>query len=77
MRLFASAREAAGTGTDEFDGATVREVLDAAEVRYGPQFSAVLESCRVWLNGDEAPVDSPVGPHDEVAILPPVSGGST
>ena len=28
MRLFASAREAAGTGTDVFDGATVDEVLD-------------------------------------------------
>lgn len=77
MRLFASAREAAGTGTDTFDGATVRDVLDAAERRYGPEFSAVLGTCRVWLNGDDAPADSPVGPHDEVAILPPVSGGST
>ena len=30
LRLFASAREAAGTGTDAFDGATVADVLAAA-----------------------------------------------
>lgn len=77
VRLFASAREAAGTGTDVIEGTTVGEVLEAAEQRYGPRFSAVLGTCRVWLNGDDAPVDTPVGPHDEVAILPPVSGGST
>lgn len=75
LRLFASAREAAGTGTDVIDGTTVREVLDAAELRYGAGFSAVLANCRIWLNGEDVPVDSPVGSHDEVAILPPVSGG--
>ena len=77
MRLFASAREAAGTGSDVFDGATVREVLDQAESRYGAHFADVLGNCRVWVNGDELPFDSPIGQHDEVAILPPVSGGST
>ncbi len=75
MRLFASAREAAGTGTDVFDGETVGDVLAAARVRYGPQFSEVLGNCRVWLNGDDVDVDTPVGPTDEVAVLPPVSGG--
>jgi len=77
MRLFASAREAAGTGTDVFDGETVADVLTAAERRYGQRFTEILGTCRVWLNGESAPVDTPVGPNDEVAILPPVSGGST
>jgi molybdopterin converting factor small subunit len=77
MRLFASAREAAGTGSDVFDGATVRDVLAAAEARYGPRFTEVLTTCRVWVNGDDAPADTPIGPADEVAVLPPVSGGST
>ena len=77
MRLFASAREAAGTGADVFDEATVAEVLVAAENRYGPSFSEVLGSCRIWVNGDAAAADMPVGPQDEVAVLPPVSGGST
>jgi sulfur-carrier protein len=77
LRLFASAREAAGTATDVVEGATVREVLSAAEVRYGERFTEVLGSCRIWVNGEDIPVDAPVGQHDEVAVLPPVSGGST
>lgn len=77
MRLFASAREAAGIGTDTFDGGTVSDVLAAAEQRYGPAFSDVLSTCRIWVNGDAAHADMPVGPTDEVAVLPPVSGGST
>lgn len=77
IRLFASAREAAGKGTDVVDGATVREVLTAAELRYGERFAAVLGSCRVWVNGEDISIDAPVGPQDEVAVLPPVSGGST
>jgi len=77
LRLFASAREAAGTSADAFDGATVAEVLAAATQRYGDEFARVLTTCRVWVNGDEVPVDSPVGSNDEVAVLPPVSGGCT
>ena len=75
IRLFASAREAAGTGADVFDEPTVRDVLLAAERRYGPRFGELLGSCRVWVNGNDAPSDAPVGPNDEVAVLPPVSGG--
>jgi len=77
MRLFASAREAAGTGTAVFDGTTVSEVLAAAEQCYGPRFGDVLKTCRIWVNGDDARADTPIGPSDEVAVLPPVSGGST
>ena len=77
LRLFASAREAAGTGTDVVDGSTVREVLTAAEARYGARFAEVLGTCRVWVNGEDISIDAPVGQHDEVAVLPPVSGGST
>ena len=57
------------------DGATVREVLDAAGDRYGAAFREVLPTCRIWLNGDDVDLDSAVGPDDEVAVLPPVSGG--
>ena len=75
LRLFASAREAAGTARDEVPGETVGDVLDAACARYGEQFTAVLARCRVWRNGDPAERDEPVGDADEVAVLPPVSGG--
>jgi len=73
--LFAAAREAAGTGRDVVDGATVREVLDAAVAKYGSSFAEVLTNCRVWVNGESATPDDAVADTDEVAVLPPVSGG--
>ena len=75
VRMFASAREAAGTGRDELPGSTVGEVLGAARQRYGTHFAEVLASCRIWVNGDPAGDGTSVGPTDEVAVLPPVSGG--
>ena len=75
LRLFAAAREAAGTGRDVVPGATVDEVVAEAARRYGEAFAAVLPVCRIWLNGDTADGDTPVGDDDEVAVLPPVSGG--
>jgi len=77
VRLFASAREAAGTGTDVIEGATVADVLRSAEDRYGNQFTDVLATCRVWVNGDDVGLDTELGPDDELAVLPPVSGGAT
>jgi sulfur-carrier protein len=75
LRLFAAAREAAGIGRDELDGDTVAEVLASAEERYGPQFSLVLSTCRIWVNGDAAHSETAVSSSDEIAVLPPVSGG--
>lgn len=75
LRLFAQAREAAQTSVDDVPGATVAEVLDAAESRYGPTFADVLGTCRVWVNGEPADPGTVVVATDEVAVLPPVSGG--
>jgi molybdopterin synthase sulfur carrier subunit len=75
LRLFAAAREAAGTGRDVVDGATVGEVLAEARRRYGEGFAAVLVRCKVWRNGEPTSDAEQVGPTDEVAVLPPVSGG--
>ena len=76
LRLFASARDAAGTGRDTVAGATVADVLAEARHRYGASFAAVLDTAKVWLNGEPASLDDVVGEHDEVAVLPPVSGGA-
>lgn len=75
LRLFASAREAAGTGRDTVPGATVDEVLAEAVRRYGPAFADVVANSRVWCNGESVSGETPVGDGDEVAVLPPVSGG--
>lgn len=77
IRLFAAAREAAGTGRDELPGDTVAAVLDAATSRYGAPFADVLPTCRIWVNGDAADPDTTVRAADEVAVLPPVSGGAS
>ncbi len=77
LRLFAQAREAAGRADDRYEVATLGELLDAARARYGNQFVAVLDNARVWVNGDE-PDDgdaTALSDGDEVAVLPPVSGG--
>ena len=75
LRLFAAARVAAGTGRDDLGGATVGEVLDEATRRYGPPFAELLATCRIWVNGEPAGPDHEVRDGDEVAVLPPVSGG--
>lgn len=75
LRLFAAAREAAGTGRDTLAGSTVGEVLAVARERYGPRFAEVLAGSRVWVNGEPASEEQAVRREDEVAVLPPVSGG--
>lgn len=75
LRLFASIREAAGTGSVTIEGATVAEVIEAAGVRFGAGFVQLVPTCRVWVNGEPAVEADPVSDTDEVALLPPVSGG--
>jgi molybdopterin converting factor small subunit len=73
--LFAQARECAGTGETSVIGGTVGEVLDAAVESYGARLGAIIGISAIWLNGEPASRDMPVGDSDEVAVLPPVSGG--
>jgi molybdopterin converting factor small subunit len=56
-------------------GNTVSEVLAAAVSQFGPDFEQVLNSCKVWVNGESVATSTPVSDSDEVAVLPPVSGG--
>jgi sulfur-carrier protein len=75
LRLFGRAAEAAGTSAGEIPADTVSGVLAAARSRYGDEFAKVAATCRVWVNGADSRPSDPVGPDDEVALLPPVSGG--
>ncbi len=75
LRLFATVRVAAGTSRATIDGATVGEVIANAYELYGKDFAELVPTCRIWVNGKTADESTPVGPDDEVALLPPVSGG--
>jgi molybdopterin converting factor small subunit len=75
LRLFAAAREAAGTSVCELPGERVGDVLRAASDRFGPGFEGVLEHSRVWVNGEPVGADHRLCATDELAVLPPVSGG--
>jgi len=81
LLLFAAAREAAGRSHDEFEltsGAPLEQLLADAVERYGEPFARVLTTARVWINGDEPEADraTALDDDDEIAVLPPVSGGA-
>jgi molybdopterin synthase sulfur carrier subunit len=78
LRLFGPARTAAGlpiAEVAEIAGTTVGEVLAAATARFGPAFGEVADTAQVWVNGEAATADESVDEEDEVAVVPPVSGG--
>jgi molybdopterin converting factor small subunit len=75
LRLFANLRELAGQSRVEVEGTTVGEVIDAAVARFGPEFAASLDSAAMWRNGEPASAADPIAATDELALIPPVSGG--
>ena len=76
LRLFASIREIAGTSSLEVDVNNVSDAITEACARFGDDFAALVPSCRIWVNGNPAEPTDSVTAKDEIALLPPVSGGS-
>jgi MoaD family protein len=75
VRLFASLRELAGASRVEAEGRTAGEVVDALSARFGERFGQIAAVGSLVLNGDRATRTSVVADGDELAVLPPVSGG--
>jgi sulfur-carrier protein len=76
VRLFASLREEAGTASVEASGGTAGEVVDAVAARFGDRFAKIAAAGSIVVNGERADRDTPVAEGDELALLPPVAGGS-
>jgi molybdopterin converting factor small subunit len=75
LRLFGPAREMSGTSSISLPGRKVSDIIAAAEYQFGEAFSQIVATSNIWLNGECAEPDAPVSDDDEVAVLPPVSGG--
>lgn len=73
--FFGPVRDATGARTAVIEGSCIGEVVAATVARYGEPLAQLLPTCRVWLNGEPATPDVAVGARDEIALLPPVSGG--
>jgi molybdopterin synthase catalytic subunit len=79
VRLFAVLRERAGKDSIEIEleeGATVAEALDQLSAR--PELGDLLARMpvRMAVNRDYADADTPLAAGDELALVPPVSGGA-
>jgi molybdopterin synthase catalytic subunit len=73
VKLFAALRERAGGGERELelgDGATLGDVWPRLDL--GPEPDGLLYA----VNREYADRDRPLGDGDEVAVIPPVSGGA-
>lgn len=77
VRLFAALREQAGMAeVTDAAGRDVGELADGLAARFGERFASVAAVSSFVVNGERATRSTPVADGDEVAILPPVSGGS-
>ncbi|NNN21110.1 MAG: hypothetical protein HKL80_03805 [Acidimicrobiales bacterium] len=75
LRLFGPARTVCNLKEVHIEASNVLEVLNKAESMFGKQFKDLLGVSAIWLNGEQTDPDASVGDLDEVAVLPPVSGG--
>lgn len=76
VRLFAALREAAAASEVEAAGSTVGEVVDELCRRYGQPFARIARAGSVVVDGERASPERPLGPSEELALLPPFSGGA-
>ena len=78
MLYFAAAAAAAGVREDAFDlpaGATAGDALAAARARRSGLTDAVAGSLSLAVNHAYAGAGEALADGDEVALIPPVSGG--
>jgi molybdopterin synthase catalytic subunit len=75
VRLFAALRELAGASRVDLEAPDVGAVLDQLSMRLGPEFDRIMAAGSVVVNGERSDRGRVVTAEDDVALLPPVSGG--
>jgi MoaD family protein len=76
VRLFAALREIAGASAVDANASTVEELLQDLTDRFGTDFGRIAAAGTVIVDGEPAKTSSELRDDDEVAVLPPVSGGA-
>ena len=74
---FGIVKERLGLSDESFDvesGATVSGLLDLLKTRH-PDFAEGVDSVRIAVNEEYVKNDHVLEDEDEVAVIPPVSGG--
>ena len=66
----------AGASILEVEATDVGSLLDLLSGTYGPAFDRIMSVGTVVMDGQTVGRDRALEPGDEVALLPPVSGGS-
>ena len=77
VNLFAGLRDGAGTGEISLpwkQGITCQDILGELKKRFG-SLASLLEHSFVAVNGSYAKSEMLLMPEDEIAVMPPVSGG--
>jgi MoaD family protein len=75
VRLFAALREIAGASEVEVDAPDVATLREDLTAKFGERFGHILAAGAVVVGGESAGPDQRLNADDEVALLPPVSGG--
>lgn len=86
MKLFGNLRQIAGVSKIETQGATVRQAIETLCANDTTLRDAILIDdhlrpyVRVMIDGQDVELvqglDTPVMAHDQIAIFPPIAGGS-
>lgn len=89
MKFFATVREITGMKSKEMEASTIKDLLEALKVSFGPRFTNTVfddktgrlkqfYSC--MINGKRIELlngyDTELTDNDAVALFPPVGGGS-
>jgi molybdopterin synthase sulfur carrier subunit len=76
VRYFAAARAAAGVGTEDVPAGSLKELVDALELRHGAPLARVLTACSFLVDGLSCrePATT-LTEASTVDVLPPFAGG--
>jgi molybdopterin converting factor small subunit len=77
IRLFAGAKQAVGAGLARvaLEPPHTTAQLRAALISQYPQIAPLVAHSRIAVNAAYAAPDQKLSPTDEIALIPPVSGG--